>query len=87
MKYYNIEIAYLYYQSQKEALQGIKDLINKEQIECCFKECVMSLYSDDLKNATKLDKEYHYLNFHEAILKNKHLKMISFKKIITSSIL
>lgn len=81
VKYYNIEIAYLYYQSQKEALQGIKDLINKEQIECCFKECVMSLYSDDLKNATKLDKEYHYSKlFGEDIFEeNKHLKMISLK--------
>ena len=56
MKYYNIEIAYLYYQSQKEAIQGIKDLINKEQIECCFKECVMSLYSDDLKMRQNLTK-------------------------------
>lgn len=81
VKYYNIEIAYLYYQSQKEAIQGIKDLINKEKIECCFNECVMSLYSDDLKNATKLDKEYHYLKlFGEDIFEeNKHLKMISLK--------
>ena len=33
VKHYNIETAYLYYQSQKEAIKGIKDLIEKEKID------------------------------------------------------
>ncbi len=33
VKHYNIETAYLYYQSQKEAIKGIKDLIEKEKLE------------------------------------------------------
>ena len=33
VKHYNIETAYLYYQSQKEAMKGIKDLIEKEKID------------------------------------------------------
>ena len=60
VKHYNIETAYLYYQSQKEAIKGIKDLIEKEKIDCCLKECTMSLYTDNLKNVEKLEKE-HYL--------------------------
>ena len=61
VKHYNIETAYLYYQSQKEAIKGIKDLIEKEKIDCCLKECTMSLYTDNLKNVEKLEKEQHYL--------------------------
>ena len=61
VKHYNIETAYLYYQSQKEAMKGIKDLIEKEKIDCCLKECTMSLYTDDLKNVGMLEKEQHYL--------------------------
>ena len=60
VKHYNIETAYLYYQSQKEAIKGIKDLIEKEKIDCCLKECTMSLYTDNLKNVEKLEKEKHY---------------------------
>ena len=38
VKHYNIETAYLYYQSQKEAIKGIKDLIEKEnELEMKFK--------------------------------------------------
>ena len=36
VKHYNIETAYLYYQSQKEAIKGIKDLIEKEKIYCIY---------------------------------------------------
>ena len=76
----NIETAYLYYQSQKEAIKGIKDLIEKEKIDCCLKECTMSLYTDDLKNVGMLEKEQHYLHlFGETVFDNqKHLKTIRF---------
>lgn len=79
VKHYNIETAYLYYQSQKEAMKGIKDLIEKEKIDCCLKECTMSLYTDDLKNVGMLEKEQHYLQlFGETVFDNqKHLKTIS----------
>lgn len=79
VKHYNIETAYLYYQSQKEAIKGIKDLIEKEKIDCCLKECTMSLYTDNLKNVEKLEKEQHYLQFFgETVFDNqKHLKTIS----------
>ena len=79
VKHYNIETAYLYYQSQKEAIKGIKDLIEKEKIDCCLKECTMSLYTDDLKNVGILEKEQHYLHlFGETVFDNqKHLKTIS----------
>ena len=79
VKHYNIETAYLYYQSQKEAIKGIKDLIEKEKIDCCLKECTMSLYTDDLKNVGMLEKEQHYLQlFGETVFDNqKHLKTIS----------
>ena len=29
----------------------------------CLKECTMSLYTDNLKNVEKLEKEQHYLQF------------------------
>ena len=60
-------------------MKGIKDLIEKEKIDCCLKECTMSLYTDDLKNVGMLEKEQHYLHlFGETVFDNqKHLKTIS----------
>lgn len=46
VKHYNIETAYLYYQSQKEAMKGIKDLIEKAN----------NLNKDNYKDFTEVEK-------------------------------
>ena len=44
-KYYDIHYAYLYYQSNLKALSDIKDIINKEKIECDYKENQSYIYA------------------------------------------
>ena len=49
--------SYLYYSSQKEALNIIRKLIEKENIDCDFKSSKSYLYTMDTKNIKKIEQE------------------------------
>ena len=54
--------AYLYYRSQKEALRVVKDIVNKEKIDCDFKSSKSYLYTLDSLNIKKIEKEKKLLS-------------------------
>ena len=65
--------AYLYYRSQKEAIDVISDIINKENIDCDFKNSKSYLYTINSNNIDRIDKE-------KEILSSFGEKTTSFKK-------
>ena len=66
--------AYLYYRSQKEAIDVISDIINKENIDCDFKNSKSYLYTINSNNIDRIDKE-------KEILSSFGEKTTSFKKL------
>ena len=72
---YNYEQAYLYYLSNKEAMQDIEHIISKEQIDCDFQKNTAYIYTDDKQKLKILKKEKSLLkSFGEKIIeKNDHL--------------
>lgn len=59
--YYNKKIAYMYYKSNKEALQMIEDIINKEKIDCDYKKNKSIIYTNDIKIKEKMIKQKQLL--------------------------
>lgn len=61
-EYYDIHQAYLYYKSNEQALNEIKDIIQKENIACDFEENKSFIYTDDPAYTTVLQKERDILH-------------------------
>lgn len=81
-KHYSYEHAYLYYQSNKEALEDIKKIIQKEHIDCDFQENTSYIYSDEHRYVSSIEKEKKLLtSFGETIVENNdHLCTLGLKK-------
>lgn len=56
-KHYDIHQAYLYYQSNTEALHQIKEMIEKENIDCDYIENSAYIYTDDPAYVKAIEKE------------------------------
>lgn len=56
-KTYNYKTSKLYYESQKEAISLLKDIITKEKISCNLEKCKSYLFSTKEKNINKIKKE------------------------------
>lgn len=54
-------VSFLYYKSQKEAIRVVKDIIEKENIDCDFKKVKSYLYTIDSNNINKIKKEEELL--------------------------
>ncbi|MGN1182837.1 MAG: FAD-dependent oxidoreductase [Faecalibacillus sp.] len=76
-QFYDRDHAYLYYQSNKEALQEIKDIIKKENIQCDFQENNAYIYSHEKINLPQLKKEKELLqSFGEDVIEINHQKQM-----------
>lgn len=73
-KEYSYEIANLYYKSQRHAIKIVKDIIEKEQIDCNFEKVSSYVFTDNEKEMKKLIKE-------KAILESMGEKVNEHKKI------
>lgn len=58
---YSYEVAKLYYESQKEAINIVKEIINKNNIKCDFTKQTSNLYTKYRENIDKLIKEKELL--------------------------
>ena len=56
-KHYDIHQAYLYYQSNEQALNEIKAIIQKENIACDFQENQSFIYTDNPANVPVIQKQ------------------------------
>lgn len=70
-KTYNEDIAKLYLESQKEAIQIVKKIIKEENIECDFEKVISKAVST--KKKKELKKEYSFL-------KNQNINVEEFEK-------
>ena len=69
-KHYNIHYAHLYFRSQEEALNTIKDIIRKEDIACDFQENDAYVYTDDPQYVSMIQElEYILKSFHVEVVK------------------
>lgn len=60
-EYYGYPYAKMFYESNKEAFDEIKSIIQKENIQCDYKENESVIYTNDEINVLKLKKEKHLL--------------------------
>ncbi len=60
-KNYNIHTSQLYFQSQKEAIQLVKQIVKENHIDCHLEEVDSFLYTNEEKNLPKLEKEKNLL--------------------------
>lgn len=60
-KTYSYEKCKLYYESQQEAINLLKDIISKEKISCDFIKCNSYLFTTKKKNIKKIEKEKELL--------------------------
>lgn len=56
-KHYDIHQAFLYYQSNAQALKEIKEIIEKEKIACDFEENNAFIYTDDPGYVSKIESQ------------------------------
>lgn len=80
-QHYSYEHAHLYYQSNKEALHEIKEIIKKEKIDCDLQENTSYIFTDNLQYASFIEKEKKLLkSFGETIVENnRHLNVLGLK--------
>ena len=80
-KHYNIHYAHLYFRSQEEALNTIKDIIRKEDIACDFQENDAYVYTDDSQYVSMIQElEYILKSFHVEVVKDsQHLASVGLK--------
>lgn len=57
----NSKESFLYYQSQKEAIKILKEIIEKEKIDCDLEKVPSFLFAQDKKQQKKLEKEKQFL--------------------------
>ncbi|MEG0366270.1 MAG: FAD-dependent oxidoreductase, partial [Coprobacillus sp.] len=61
-QHYDIHQAYLYYKSNQQALDEMKEIIEKENIDCDYEENNAYIYTDDPGYVSILEKEREILN-------------------------
>lgn len=67
-----------YYNSQKDAINIIKDIIKKEKIECDLEKCESYIFTQEEKGISKIKKEKELLeSFHTQLVEliNKHYQL------------
>lgn len=57
VQYYDVHKAYLYFQSNQEALESIKEIIKKEKIDCDYQENNAYIYTQDPHYVSKIQKQ------------------------------
>jgi FAD dependent oxidoreductase./Rieske [2Fe-2S] domain. len=57
VQHYDIHQAYLYYKSNEDALSQIKEIIQKENIQCQFQENESYIYTDDPQYVPYIERE------------------------------
>ena len=60
IKHYDIHQAYLYFKSNNQALEDIKQIIDKENIECDFMDNNSYIYTDDPEYVKIIQKEKEF---------------------------
>lgn len=61
-KIHSKEQAKLYYQSQKDAIQIVSDIVSKYHIDCDFKKVSSYVYTDKDSDVSKIKNEYEILS-------------------------
>jgi len=59
---HDFDNAKIYYDSQKEAISLLDDVINKENIDCDYNKVSSITFTNDLKNLPKFKKEQEFFN-------------------------
>lgn len=54
----DFSVAKLYYEAQDEALKYVKKIVSEEKLDCDFKEETSYIYSTDIDQSQKIEKEY-----------------------------
>ncbi|MEG0452396.1 MAG: FAD-dependent oxidoreductase [Coprobacillus sp.] len=80
-KHYDIHQAYLYYKSNYQALNEVKEIIKKEKIDCDYKENNAYIYTDDPTYTSIIRKEKEILESLrvETIQDDQHLESLGLK--------
>lgn len=80
-KHYDIHQAYLYYKSNQQALNEVKEIIKKEKIDCDYKENNAYIYTDDPTYVSTLKKAREILQSLriETIKDEQHLESVGLK--------
>ncbi len=58
---YNEDTAYLYYKAQKEAMRIIKNIVNKEHIDCDFRRVNSYVYTNDEREVANIKRQRELL--------------------------
>ena len=80
LKKYNYETAKLYYESQIDSINKIKEIIKKEKINCDLEKVTSYLYTNKENEIEKIKKEKELLNSFGANIKeeNKEIPYINY---------
>lgn len=78
-KTYNYETSKLYYESQKEAINLLKDIIMKEKISCDLEKCKSYLFTTKKNGVKKIEKEKDILEKFDVTCYESNSLPISYK--------
>lgn len=80
VKIYNLSTAKLYLESQKEAINTVKNIVATNNIKCDLEDCQSFIYTKNSKDILKIEKE-------EQILESLNIKTENYNKLPDNTII